>query len=138
MKKLVFLFVAICLAFSSCKTKERIEYRDRYVDHYITQVKHDTLREHTTDSVYLEVMQKGDTIYKCVQAHTTQSDWTPDITPALWTVVSLDEFPEWVQPQGAHDAYNQGDKVSHLEKHWVSDIDANVYEPSVYGWSEAN
>lgn len=64
MKKLVFLFVAICLAFSSCKTRERIEYRDRYIDHYITQVKHDTLREHTTDSVYLEVMQKGDTIYK--------------------------------------------------------------------------
>ena len=64
MKKLVFLFVAICLAFSSCKTRERIEYRDRYIDHYITQVKHDTLREHTTDSVYFEVMQKGDTIYK--------------------------------------------------------------------------
>ena len=64
MKKLVFLFVAICLAFSSCKTRERIEYRDRYIDHYITQVKHDTLREHTTNSVYLEVMQKGDTIYK--------------------------------------------------------------------------
>lgn len=64
MKKLVFLFVAICLAFSSCKTRKQIEYRDRYIDHYITQVKHDTLREHTTDSVYLEVMQKGDTIYK--------------------------------------------------------------------------
>lgn len=64
MKKLVFLFVALCLAFSSCKTRERIEYRDRYIDHYITQVQHDTLREHTTDSVYLEVIQKGDTIYK--------------------------------------------------------------------------
>ena len=80
----------------------------------------------------------GDTLYKCVQTHTTQADWTPDVTPALWVVVSLDEWPEWVQPTGAHDAYNQGDKVSHLEKHWVSDIDANVYEPSVYGWSEAN
>ncbi len=80
----------------------------------------------------------GETLYKCVQAHTTQADWTPDITPALWVVVSLDEWPEWVQPTGSHDAYNQGDKVSHLEKHWVSDIDANVYEPSVYGWSEAN
>lgn len=78
----------------------------------------------------------GETLYKCVQAHTTQSDWTPDVSPALWVVVSLDEFPEWRQPTGAHDAYNQGDKVSHLEKHWVSDIDANVYEPSVYGWSE--
>ena len=79
----------------------------------------------------------GDTLYKCVQAHTTQADWTPDVSPALWVVVSLDEWPEWVQPTGAHDAYNQGDKVSHLEKHWVSDIDANVYEPSVYGWTES-
>ena len=73
-------------------------------------------------------------LYRCVQAHTSQSDWTPDITPALWVVVSLDEFPEWVQPTGAHDAYNTGDKVSHKDAHWISTIDANVYEPSVYGW----
>ena len=79
----------------------------------------------------------GDTLYKCVQAHTTQADWTPDVTPALWTVVSLDEWPAWVQPTGAQDAYNQGDKVSHDGKHWVSNIDTNVWEPWVYGWSEA-
>ena len=79
----------------------------------------------------------GETLYKCVQAHTTQSDWTPDKTPALWTVVSLDEWPEWVKPTGAQDAYMQGDKVSHLEKHGVSDIDANVWEPGVYGWTES-
>ena len=78
-----------------------------------------------------------DTLYKCVQAHITQADWTPDVTPALWTVVSLDEWPEWVQPIGASDAYNQGDKVSHNDKHWISDVDANVWEPGVYGWSEA-
>ncbi len=27
-----------------------------------------------------------DTLYKCIQAHTTQADWTPDTTPALWEV----------------------------------------------------
>lgn len=75
-------------------------------------------------------------LYRCVQAHTSQSDWTPDITPALWVRTSTEEWPEWIQPTGAHDAYNQGDKVSHNEKHWVSDIDANVYEPGVYGWTE--
>lgn len=80
----------------------------------------------------------GETLYKCIQPHKTQADWTPDVTPALWTVVSLEEWPEWVQPIGAQDAYNQGDKVSHNEKHWISDVDANVWEPSVYGWSEAN
>lgn len=78
----------------------------------------------------------GDTLYKCVQAHTTQAEWTPDKTPALWVVVSLDEWPEWKQPQSAVDAYNQGDKVSHNEKHWISDIGSNVWEPGVYGWSE--
>ena len=75
-------------------------------------------------------------LYKCVQEHISQLDWTPDVTPALWVVVSIDEWPEWVQPTGAHDAYMKGDKVSHIGKHWVCDIDNNVYEPSVYGWSE--
>lgn len=77
-----------------------------------------------------------DILYKCVQAHTSQPSWTPDITPALWTRVSIDEFPEWIQPTGVQDAYNMGDKVSHNDKHWVSTVDANVWEPSVYGWDE--
>ena len=80
--------------------------------------------------------QYSDKLYKCVQAHTTQADWTPDKTPALWVEVSLDEFPEWKQPAGAHDAYAKGDKVKHNGKKWVSDVDANVWEPGVYGWSE--
>lgn len=75
-------------------------------------------------------------LYRCVQSHTSQADWTPDVTPALWTVVSLDEWPEWVQPTGAQDAYSKGDKVSHNDKHWVSDVDNNVWEPGVYGWEE--
>lgn len=74
-------------------------------------------------------------LYRCVQAHTSQDDWTPDITPALWTVVSLDEWPEWVQPTGAQDAYMKGDKVSHNGKHWVCDMDYCTYEPGVYGWT---
>lgn len=80
--------------------------------------------------------QYSDKLYKCVQAHTTQADWTPDKTPALWVEVSLDEFPEWRQPAGAHDAYAKGDKVKHNGKKWESTADANVWEPGVYGWSE--
>lgn len=80
--------------------------------------------------------QYSDKLYKCVQAHTTQADWTPDKTPALWVEVSLDEFPEWKQPAGAHDAYAKGDKVKHNDKKWESTVDANVWEPGVYGWSE--
>lgn len=73
-------------------------------------------------------------LYKCVQSHTSQNDWTPDITPALWTVISIDEWPEWKQPLGAQDAYMTGDKVSHSEQHWISTTDNNVWEPGVYGW----
>lgn len=80
--------------------------------------------------------QYNELLYRCVQAHTSQDDWTPDITPALWVRTSTEEWPEWIQPQGAHDAYNSGDKVSHLGKHWISIVDANIWEPSVYGWNE--
>ena len=78
--------------------------------------------------------QHGGVLYKCVQAHTSQADWTPDSTPALWVTVSLDEYTEWVQPTGAHDAYNKGDKVSYNGKRYVCTIDANSYAPDVYGW----
>ena len=80
----------------------------------------------------------GANLYKCVQAHTSQADWTPDATPALWVKVSVEEWPEWVQPTGAHDAYNTGDKVTYNGKRYVSLIDANVYSPDAYpaGWEE--
>ena len=81
-------------------------------------------------------VQHEGTLYKCVQAHTSQADWTPPVTPALWTAVSLDEYPAWVQPIGAHDAYSKGDKVTHSGKRWTSDVDNNTWEPGVYGWTE--
>lgn len=76
-------------------------------------------------------------LYKCVQAHTSQSDWAPDAVPALWVAVSVDAWPEWVQPTGAHDAYNTGDKASYNGKHYICTADANVYAPDVYGWEVA-
>lgn len=81
-------------------------------------------------------VQHNGILYKCVQAHTALADWTPDATPALWVTVSLDEYPEWVQPTGAQDAYAKDAKVSHNDKNWKSDVDSNVWEPGVYGWSE--
>ncbi len=79
-------------------------------------------------------VQYNGALYKCVQAHTSQADWAPDATPALWVAVSVDAWPEWVQPSGAHDAYNRGDKVSYNGKHYICTADANVYAPGVYGW----
>ena len=73
--------------------------------------------------------QYNGNLYRVIQAHTTQTDWTPDKTPALWAVVSLEEWPGWVQPTGAHDAYAKGTKVTHNGVKYVSLIDANVWEP---------
>lgn len=83
--------------------------------------------------------QHNGTLYKCVQAHTSQADWTPDTASSLWSKTSdpAEEWPEWSQPVGAHDAYSKGAKVSHKEKHWISTVDSNVWEPGVYGWEES-
>lgn len=78
--------------------------------------------------------QYNGALYKCIQAHTSQADWMPSATPALWKTVSVDEYPEWVQPTGAHDAYNIGDKVTYNGQHYVCTSDGNVYAPDVYGW----
>ena len=85
-----------------------------------------------------ERLQYKNVLYRVVQVHTSQADWTPDKTPALFVVVSLDEWPEFVQPTGAHDAYKKGDKVTFEGKHYISLIDANVYSPTAYpaGWQE--
>ena len=85
-----------------------------------------------------ERLQYKNVLYRVVQAHTSQADWTPDITPAMFVVVSLDEWPEFVQPTGSHDAYNKGDKVTFEGKHYISLIDGNVYSPAEYpaGWQE--
>ena len=77
-------------------------------------------------------------LYKCVQEHTSQADWTPDVAVSLWSKTSdpAEEYPEWSQPIGSHDAYNTGDKVTYNKKHWISTCDNNVWQPGVYGWNE--
>ena len=155
-------------------------------------------------------------LYKAVQAHTTQADWTPDVTPALWAVLgdpgeagtiddpitaargmeyeyglyyldtedgktylcerigeaeggkiilqylpheligqyfsaaesgeteepaepdTGDTYPAWVQPTGAHDAYNTGDRVTYNGRVYESTMDGNVWSPDAYpqGWED--
>ena len=81
-------------------------------------------------------------LYRCVQMHHSQPDWTPPDTPALWTeVAEPGTIPVWKQPTGAHDAYMKGDRVWYPEKDttvYESTIDANVYAPDVYGWVVVN
>lgn len=76
-------------------------------------------------------------LYRCEQAHTSQSGWEPPQTPALWTEVAKPgEISEWKQPTGAQDAYKKGDLVRHNGFIWASTVDANVWEPGVYGWEK--
>lgn len=93
-----------------------------------------------TDTAYTAGIRVryGDKLYRCEQSHTSQADWTPDKTPALWTEVAKPgEIPIWRQPTGAQDAYMTGDKVHYPTKDdpvYESTMDYNVYEPGVYGW----
>ena len=73
----------------------------------------------------------------------SQAGWTPDATRALWTPMGVssedpEAVPEWVQPTGAHDAYAKGSHVMHGGVEWVSDLDANVWEPGVSGWTQVD
>lgn len=83
-----------------------------------------------------DILQYNDKVYRVILAHTSQSDWTPDVAVSLFVEISLEEFPEWKQPAGAHDAYKLGAKCSHNGKHWICTYDNNIYEPGVYGWDE--
>lgn len=87
-----------------------------------------------------ERVKYNDVLYKVLQAHTSQAGWEPDVAVSLFAKVLIPdpgEIPEWEQP-GSTNPYMAGDMVRHNEKVWVSDIDNNVWEPGVYGWSEVD
>lgn len=77
-------------------------------------------------------------LYKCLADHEGQPDWSPDVSPSLWTRILIEDpndIPDWIQPDSTN-AYMTGDKVKHNNKIWTSNIDNNVWEPGVYGWTE--
>lgn len=83
-------------------------------------------------------VRHGNQLYHCVQAHTSLADWTPDNVPALWTRISVEEYPQWVQPAGAHNGYKTGDKVTFGGNRYISLIDGNTWSPTAYpaGWQK--
>lgn len=87
------LFGIIC--FTSCATKTKIEYRDRIVDHYNTIVQHDTLREHTSDSIFEKIYVKGDTVYNTKYVEKTRwRDRIVDIHDTCWRDSVVTEYKE--------------------------------------------
>ena len=82
------------------------------------------------DVITDQMLSYSQKLYRVIQVHRTQADWTPDVTPALF----VSAYPEniiadWVQPTGAQDAYNIGDKVRFDSKIYESKINANVTVP---------
>lgn len=83
-------------------------------------------------------LEYNGTIYKVLQAHTSQDTWTPPDAPSLFAKVLIPDsstVPEWEQPDSTN-PYAKGDKVTHNGKTWISTADGNVWEPGVYGWEE--
>lgn len=92
------------------------------------------------DSVELKTgqyVQYENDVYQVIQDHTTQPDWTPNIVPALFNKITVEEWEEWE----SGNFYKKGAKVTHNNKKWVSNVDNNHWEPGatgVYTWDEWN
>lgn len=80
------------------------------------------------------------TLYTCLQAHTSQADWSPSAAVSLWAKTlsagtadtPTGEIPEWVQPDSTN-PYSQGARVKHNGKVWESIVANNVWEPGATG-----
>ena len=77
-------------------------------------------------------------LYRVLQDHVSQEEWTPTAAASLFAKVLIPDdnvIPEWEQPDSTN-PYMAGDTVTHNGKTWTSDVDNNVWEPGVYGWTE--
>ena len=79
-------------------------------------------------------------LYRVVQGHRSQADWTPDGAPALFvplgaTAEEPEAVPQWVQPAGAHDAYRTGERVRFAGAVYESLMDGNIWPPDGGFWA---
>lgn len=82
-----------------------------------------------------KILRYSGNLYRVIQPHTTQADWSPDITPALYNKITATEWEKW-EP---NNFYAKGAKVTHNSKKWISNVDNNIWEPGatgVYTWDE--
>lgn len=84
------------------------------------------------------IVRVGKMLYRSIHDVGPGQNTNPAETPSMWTPLGIEgeEYPEWSQPLGVHDAYAEGDKVSHGGKRYISSVNGNVWEPGVYGWEE--
>lgn len=83
----------------------------------------------------------GGTLYKVLQAHTSQAAWSPAAAPSLWAEIlpgqDNTEIGDWQQPT-ATNPYKRGDRVRFNGIIYESLIDGNVWSPEAYpqSWQE--
>ena len=81
-------------------------------------------------------------LYKVLQTHTSQPDWSPEVASSLFARVLIPDpevIPVWVQPDSTN-PYMTGDKVYYPDENgliYESVIDNNVWSPETYpaGWA---
>ena len=118
-----------------------VKLRDMATDEMSLQVPN--LYPTWQDGIFYSIGERilyNDILYKVLQAHTSQVGWTPDVAASLFAKVLIPDenvIPAWEQP-GSTNPYMKGDKVSHNGNTWISIVDNNVWEPSIYGWEINN
>lgn len=94
-----------------------------------------------TDYAVDDRVRYEDGLYRVLQNHTSQDDWTPTNAPALFAEIlpgqDGTDIGEWVQPDSTN-PYMKGDRVIYNNKIYESMIDNNVWVPDIYGWTEIN
>ena len=84
------------------------------------------------------IVQENGILYRSIHdINDAGQNRRPSETPSMWTRIGnpYEEYPEWIQPIGAHDAYMAGARVTHNGKRWVNiHGDGNIWEPGVFGW----
>ncbi len=97
MRKILCIIIAL-IAFTSCATKTKIEWRDKEAIKYVTKEVHDTLIDKTTDSVYVNVYMKGDTVFK--EKYKEKTRWRDKIViknDTCWRDSVITEYKETVK-----------------------------------------
>jgi hypothetical protein len=130
---------ALQLTIAGLPEAEQVNYVSIYTAWKVGEAVNDAI---TSPNGKADIRQYNGVLYKAIQPHTTQLDWTPDLVPTLWVQVNApDVIAVWKQPTGVHDAYQTGDKVhfpTASDPIYRSLIDANVWSPTDYpdGWKK--
>lgn len=85
----------------------------------------------TPEATYAPLQEQVDALAERLDALTARVTAIEAGTPAEPPVES-DEWPPYVQPTGAHDAYNTGKKITYAGKRYVCKMDGCVWPPDVY------